>query len=86
MGKKPAIRPLRATYNPSAPYAVERHDDEEGGIQYEIMDKRPDTYRRLCTISDEFSSTRAQAKKDADMIVRALNALHQQEQSGDRVA
>lgn len=79
MSSKPAIRPLRARYNPDAPYVVERHDDEEGGIQYEIIDKRPDSYRRLCTISDEFSSTRAQAKRDADMIVKALNALHQHE-------
>lgn len=79
MAKKPAIRPLRATYNPDAPYVVERHEDEEGGIQYEIIDKRPDTYRRLCTISDEFSVTRAQAKRDADMIVCALNAKHRDE-------
>lgn len=79
-------RPLRDTYNPSAPYVVQRHDDEDGGIQYEIVDKRPDTYRRLCTISEEFSVTRAQAKRDADMIVRALNALHQQEHPGDCVA
>ncbi|ARQ01919.1 hypothetical protein [Pseudorhodoplanes sinuspersici] len=71
-----AIRPLRATYNPDAPYVVDRHDEEDGGIHYEIFDKRPDTYRRLCTISDEFSLSRGQAKKDAEMIVRALNGMH----------
>ena len=75
-------RPLTKTYNPRAPYVVERHDDEDGAINYEIWDERPDSYRRLCTVSedpiddDEPSEDRGRAKRDAELIVRALNALH----------
>lgn len=74
-------RPLTKTYSPSNPYVVERHDQEDGAIHYEIWDERPDTYRRLCTVREDYnddsedgSPNRGQAKKDADLIVRALNA------------
>lgn len=72
-------RPLRKTYNPRAPYVVERHDQEDGAIQYEIWDHRPDTYRRLCTIAEddvEFDvdvDDRGRAKRDAELICAALN-------------
>lgn len=74
-------RPLRARYSETKPYVVERHDEEDGSINYEIWDHRPDSYRRLCTISDEYSLTRGAAKKDAEMVVRALNLLHGAETS-----
>lgn len=79
--KKPAIRPLRARYNPEAPYVIERRDDEDGSIRYEIWDKRPETYNRLCVISEDNEDCdepqdRGRAKKDAELIVRALNAQH----------
>lgn len=75
------VRPLTKTYLPSRPYVVERHDWEDGSISYEIWDTRPDTYRRLCSVyeddsaDDEEPAARGQAKRDADMITRALNAL-----------
>lgn len=74
--------PLRKTYSKSHPYVVERHDQEDGAIHYEIWDHRPDSYRRLCTICepdvedvdlDDDEIRRGQAKRDAEMIVRALN-------------
>ena len=42
--------PLRKTYSKSRPYVVERDDQDDGSINYEIWDYRPDTYRRLCTV------------------------------------
>ena len=71
-------RPLHKTYNPDAPYVLERHDDEDGAISYEIYDYRPDTYRRICRVSelsaDWEDDERGQAKRDAELIVAALNA------------
>ncbi len=80
-----AVRPLRATYSPTHPYVIERHDYESGGIGYEIWDKRPDTYRRLCALKEEPGRNRGQAKKDAEMIVCALNAAlpaHETKENG----
>ena len=64
-------------------FTVERHDQEDGAIHYEIWDTKPASYRRLCVVcedynddSDDGSPDRGQSKKDADLIVRALNALH----------
>jgi hypothetical protein len=72
-------RPLTKTYSKTHPYVVERHDQEDGAIHYEIWDYRPETYRRLCTVcedsADDGSPDRGRAKKDADMIVRALNHI-----------
>ena len=76
-------RPLRKTYSRSHPYVVERHDEEDGSIAYEIWDTRPETYRRLCTVAedpaedcDDCSSDRGRAKRDAELIVRALNLMN----------
>lgn len=75
-------RPLRKTYSPTHPYTVERHDQEDGSIQYEIWDNRPDSYRRLCVVAEDYceddvpSRNRGQAKTDADLIVRALNLMN----------
>lgn len=76
------ITPLKKTYSATHPYVVERHDQEDGSITYEIWDRRRDTYRRLCSIndyrdSDRWSSEERRpancARNDAEMIVRALN-------------
>ena len=68
-------RPLTKTYSPTHPFFVERYDQEDGSIHYEIWDHRPDTYRRLCTVCEDESPDRGEAKKDAELIVRALNML-----------
>lgn len=77
-------RPLKKTYSKSSPYVVERHDDEDGSISYEIWDYRPETYRRLCTLNewndggaeDEEERDLSTAKDDAELIVKALNLMH----------
>lgn len=77
--------PLRKTYSKTHPYVVERHDQEDGSITYEIWDHRPDSYRRLCSLnefyesesySDEDCRPRHTAKSDAEMIMRALNLMN----------
>lgn len=77
------VRPLRKTYSPSEPFVVNRQDQEDGSIQYEIWDERPDSYRRLCTVSEDYCDDsedgdpdRGQSMKDADLIARALNFMH----------
>jgi hypothetical protein len=70
-------RALRKTYDPAAPYRVERIDHESGSCTYEIMDTRPESYRIVGFIfEDEDGVDRGQAMKDADLIVRALNFHH----------
>lgn len=76
-------RPLQKTYSPAQPFVVERHDQEDGSIHYEIWDERPDSYRRLCTVTEdpvedceEPNEDRGRAKRDADLIVRALNFMN----------
>ena len=78
-------RPLRKTYDPAAPYVVERQDEEDGSITYEVWDQRPDSHRRLCLMNDscdgdtedELDRGPSTAKADADLIVAALNFRHQ---------
>lgn len=69
-------RPLRATYFPNAPYVVEREDQDDGSITYEVYDHRPDSYRFVCGISDD-GGTCPYAKHDAEQIARGLNLLVQ---------
>jgi hypothetical protein len=60
---------------------VERHDQENGSITYEIWDYRPKTYRRLCSLNewsdggaeDDEERELSTAKDDAELIMRALN-------------
>lgn len=75
-------RPLQKTYSPTHPYVVERRDQEDGSITYEIWDQRPESYRRLCSINewndsetynDEDKRPKHNTKSDAEMIARALN-------------
>lgn len=77
------VRPLKKTYSKTHPYVVERHDQEDGSISYEIWDYRPDSYRRVCVCEEDYnddsedsSPDRGQTKKDDDMIARALNLNH----------
>jgi hypothetical protein len=78
------IRPLKKTYSPTHPYVVERHDQSDGSITYEIWDTRPDTFRRLCSINewndggteDREGRELSTAKSDAELIVKALNLMN----------
>lgn len=65
-------RPLKATYDPSAPYVIERQDAEHGDINYEVVDERPESYRVVCQTLDG-----PYGKHDAEQIVRALNLMVQ---------
>lgn len=64
-------------------YAVERRDQDDGSITYEVWDFRQESYRRLCSINERYDggaedkSGRAlsTAKADAELICHALNAL-----------
>lgn len=69
-------RPLQKTYQPSAPYEVEREDLEDGTIKYKIMDMRPESYRTVCYTDDDMGEN-AYAKYDAEQIARGLNLLVQ---------
>jgi hypothetical protein len=69
-------RPLHATYQPKAPYQVEREDWDDGTIAFHVTDMRPGTYRTVCTLNDDGGSN-AYAKHDAEQIARGLNLLVQ---------
>lgn len=69
-------RPLKRTYSTTAPYAVERQDQEDGSITYEIYDERPESYRFVCAVSDDVGQN-PYAKHDAEQIARGLNLLVQ---------
>ena len=85
-------RPLRKTYFSARPYVVERHDQENGTISFEIWDYRPDSYRRLCSLNERNDSLDwdandkrppHNAKSDAELIARALNDLTACPHSGE---
>jgi len=80
MGKvvrmKPKVRPLRATYDPTSPYVVEREDQDNGTITYKVQDTRPDSFRCVCSTSD-YEGDNPYAKHDAEQVARALNLLVQ---------
>ena len=69
-------RPLRKTYQPLAPYEVEREDMEDGSIMFWVTDMRPDTYRTVAHTNDD-EGRNPYAKHDAEQIVRGLNMLVQ---------
>jgi hypothetical protein len=69
-------RPLQKTYQPDAPYWMERLDQEDGSITYEVMDARPGSYRIVCWTNDDMGGN-PYAKHDAEQIVRSLNLLVQ---------
>lgn len=78
------VKPLQRTFLPTHPYVVERHDQDDGSITYEIWDTRLDAYRRLCSLNEwtdggfegEDGKERSTAKADAEMIARALNLMN----------
>jgi len=72
---KPKPRPLRKTFDPVAPYVVERIDDEYS-ITYEVNDERPGSFRRVCVVDDD-EGRAGYAKHDAEQIARALNFMLQ---------
>jgi hypothetical protein len=69
---RPRVRPLTKTYQPDAPYVVERQDQEGGDIVYEVVDERPDSYRTVCASADA-----RYGKQDTENIARGLNMLVQ---------
>lgn len=69
------VRPLRKTYQPLAPYVVERCDDDYS-IRYEVIDERPKSYRIVCFVDDDEGHS-GYAKFDAEQIARGLNLLVQ---------
>lgn len=69
-------RLLRTTYQPNAPYVLERKDQDDGTICYLIYDRRPESYHFICSTNDE-GGTDPNAKRDAERIVRGLNLLVQ---------
>lgn len=77
-------KPLTRTYSKSHPYVVERYDQEDGSITYEVWDYRPETYRRLCSINEWIDGGKEDAEErelstamaDAELIVRALNLMN----------
>jgi len=76
VGIKRKPRPLKKTYEPMAPYVVERNDGDHDEIYYEVMDSRPETYRMVCQTSDD-GGENPYAKHDAEQIARALNMMVQ---------
>lgn len=69
-------RPLSKTYQPTAPYSVQREDEDDGSIRFEIFDERPESYRFVCATNDDAGGNPS-AKRDAEMIARGLNLLVQ---------
>lgn len=76
---KRKVRPLRKTYQPNAPYVVERSDvddDCSAAIRYEVIDERPESYRIVCFCDDD-EGRDGYAKFNAEQIARGLNLLVQ---------
>ena len=71
---KRKVRPLTATYDPNAPYIVEREDTEHG-IRYMVVDHRPGSYREVCAITDWEEQVDPWAKWNAEQIAAGLNML-----------
>lgn len=69
-------RPLRKTYSPTAPYEVEREDEDDGSITYHVVDMRPESYQTICSKNDDRGKD-PWAKYYAEQIVRGLNLLVQ---------
>lgn len=67
-------RPLKATYQPNAPYVVEREDGDDGSIHYQISDTRPTSFRYIGSTVD-CCGDNPYAKHDAEQIAKGLNML-----------
>jgi hypothetical protein len=57
------------------PWSVERHDDDDGSINYEIWDRK--LYERIVTLNDFYDSKNS--RKYAKLIVEAVNFYKSQE-------
>jgi hypothetical protein len=55
-------------------WMVERHDQDDGSITYEIWDHNPETYRRITSVNDSLDEEGENARKDAETIARAVNS------------
>ena len=69
-------RPLSTTYQPMAPYVVER-EETDSSIDYHVVDMRPDSYRTVVSFHDWEEQTDPWAKPDAEAVARGLNLLVQ---------
>jgi hypothetical protein len=57
----------------TGPIRVERNDDDDGNITYEVWDHGPKTYHMICSISEVHCDN---AKAEADFVALALgNAI-----------
>lgn len=52
------------------PIVVERHDDDDGTINYELWDHGGAKYHCVCTVTDSFNDN---AKAEAEFIALAMN-------------
>ena len=50
------------------PWVVERHDQEDGSISYEVWDYDPANYRRVVVLNDSEIEEGKNARRDAYMI------------------
>lgn len=73
---KRRVRSLKATYQPSAPYQYEREDQDNGTIRFTIWDYRPESYRFVCGLDDDYGHD-SYAKFNAEQIIKGLNLLVQ---------
>lgn len=74
IGIKRKPRPLRKTFQPKAPYVVEREDTDRS-IQYHVTDERPNSYRTVCTFNDWEEDPNPWAKWNAEQVCQGLNML-----------
>lgn len=58
------------------PWVVERHDQDDGSISYEIWCQTRPYYHRVVTLNDWDNN---HAREDADLIVRAVNATEDED-------
>ena len=54
----------------TGPIRVERHDEDDGNVIYEIWDHGPKTYHMICSISEVHCDN---AKAEADFIALAMS-------------
>ncbi|MCK1585447.1 hypothetical protein IVB03_39325 [Bradyrhizobium sp. 168] len=54
----------------TGPVRVERHDEDDGNVVYEVWDHGPGTYHMICAVSEVHCDN---AKAEADFIALAMN-------------
>lgn len=63
------MKKKRSTTFTPGPWEVERHDQDDGSIEYEIWNHSPEHYTRIVTVSDENDD--ANAKNNALLMAAA---------------